>query len=232
MSEKRIRDYNNNDMGKLMELLGEWRYLLGISSQATERELILLTKFIKDSFQNLTYTDIKTTMMMALQGKLEIAFTPMINFSAKYISDAINEYGYLKSKFINSANELQQKKDLERKSPPKKYTPEERMNIFADIIKISHNMANEKGEVYDFESKIYKWLRDTKQIKMSQEDIDEAIKYGQNKFYNLHGYNYNAKEIDRETKIKKYGRENVVIKYFISTPLTKIFSYLKVDYFK
>lgn len=232
LSEKRIRNYNNQDMGKLLELIGEWRYLLGVSSQVSERELIIITKFIAESFSNLTYTDIKTTMMMALQGKLDIPFTPMVNFSAKYLSDAISDYLYKKSQFINSAAEKQHKKELreqaEKQTP---YTPKQKMTMFADIIKSIHHAANTHQEIIDFNGRIYKWLRNTKQIKLNQQDIDNAMKYGQHKYHKLYGY-ANAKDANKKDEmIKKYGRENVVVKYFLSTPLTQILSYLREEDF-
>jgi hypothetical protein len=229
LSEKRIRHYSNNDMAKLMELMGEWRFLLGVSSQASDRELIMMTKYVSESYPQLTYTDIRTTMMMAMQGKLDIAFTPMINFSAKYVSDCINDYCSHKSRFINEALHKQDKKDAKAENKPKNYTPEERMNIFASILTVAYNMAHNLNEVMDFENRIYKWLRHTKQIKMSQDDINEAIKYGESKYRKLYGAKRDEESPDR---IKKYGREHAVVKYFLSVPLSEIMSKINVEYFK
>jgi len=230
LSEKRIRHYTNTDMGSLMELIGEWRFLLGVSAQASERELIIMTKYVSESYPQLTYTDIRTTMMMALQGKLDIAFTPMVNFSAKYVSDCINDYLSHKSKFINEAANKQNLKQL-RNTKPKEYTPEERMNIFANILTVSYNMARNVNEIMDFDDRIYKWLRHTKQIKMSQEDIKEAMNYGHRKYQKIHGIKINSKQ-NSEEKIKRYGREHVVVKYFLAVPLSQIVAYLNVEYFK
>jgi hypothetical protein len=231
-SEKRIRQYDNTDMSKLMELIGEWRYLLGLTSQVSDKELIIMTKFVSNSFPQYTYTDIKTAMMMALQGKLDIPFTPLVNFSAKYIADALNEYGYIKSKFVNETIYKNDKK-LSSMGKPRKYTPEERMAIFADILSVTYKIAVEKGEVIDIDDKIYKWLRATNQLVMSKEEINEAVRYANDK-YNKDTLTQksNFYKVDKDTKLKKYGREHVIVKYFVSNPLTKILSYLKLDYFK
>lgn len=228
LSEKRIRHYTNTDMAKLMELIGEWRFLLGVSSQASERELIMMTKYVAESYPQLTYTDIRTTMMLALQGKLDIPFTPMVNFSAKYVSDCINDYTYTKSRFVNDALYKQSLKES-RNEKPKKYTPEERMNMFASILSVAYNMAQNLNEVMDFEDRIYKWLRYTKQVTMTQEDISEAMKFGEKKYQRVYGAN---RDTDSEHRIKKYGREHVVVKYFLSVPLSQIMSKLNTEYFK
>jgi hypothetical protein len=106
------------------------------------------------------------------------------------------------------------------------------MKMFAEIIKVSHRMAVENGEIYDFDSKIYKWLRDTKQIKMSQTDVNDAMRYGQAKFTKLYGLSTNQNNVNKEESIKKYGRENVVAKYFMTEPLSKILANLDINYFK
>ena len=216
-------------MAKLMEIMGEWRYLLGITSQASERELILMTKYVSESYPQITYTDVRTTMMMALQGKLDIPFTPMINFSAKYISDCINDYLHTKSRFINESINKQNLKEA-RNEKPKNYTPEERMEMFGSILSVAYNMAHNLNEVMDFEDRIYKWLRHTKQVRMSQEDINEAMKYGQHKYKKVYGANEEDKE-SAEYRIKKYGREHAVVKYFLSVPLSEIMSKLNTEYF-
>jgi hypothetical protein len=57
------------------------------------------------------------------------------------------------------------------------------------------------------------------------------MKYGQLKYKKVYG----ASEQDKETaeyRIKKYGREHAVVRYFLSVPLSEIMSKLNVEYFK
>lgn len=231
-SEKRIRDYKNQDMDKIVELIGEWRYLLGVSNQASERELIIFTKFIHENYPNLTYTDIRTTMMMAISGKIRIEFTPMVNFSAKYVGDCIAEYLNYKSRFVNDALLKNEQHERSKQKEVKPATPEEQYNNFKSILISCYNMVKQKGEMYDFEDRIYNWLRKTKQLKMNEEDVRRALDYGNKKFTKVYT-SPTKKDIEKKEQIiKKYGREHAVVQYFQGKLLTEIIANLSVDYFK
>jgi hypothetical protein len=230
-SEKRIGSYKNADMKVLVRLIGQWWLLSGVNNEANAKELIVIANYIHDNYQNLTYTDIELSMSMTINGSLIMEYEPFIRLSASYISKCINAYMKYKSMVVNEALQkteaYHQRKEVEKKH--QEITPEQRMQIFSEILETSYKMAKEKGEILDFESRMYSWLRATKQIRMSQPDVDEAINFGRTKYKKLYGDQPVNKP--KEDIIKKFGREHVVVRYFLETPLTKILEYLTPEYF-
>ncbi len=48
---KRIGQYTKEDMTKLVELMAHWRVLLGVTSDSTEIELVVICQFVYDNFK-------------------------------------------------------------------------------------------------------------------------------------------------------------------------------------
>lgn len=230
-SEKKIGDYNNNDMKSITRLLGEWWILSGVNQDANAKDLIIIGKFIHNNYPQLTYTDIFMSMTLSIKGELELSYEPFVRLSGQYISKCVNAYLIIKAKIVNDAvaktDEYYKRQELERPAQPT--TPQQRMESFASILETSYNMAHESSIVLDFESRIYTWLRSTKQIKMSQPDVDEALKKGKERYAKVYGNKHNKQPDD--SIIKKFGREHAVVKYFLETPITVIMDYLKIEYF-
>lgn len=231
-SEKKIGDYNNNDMKAIVRLIGEWWILSGVNQEANAKDLIVISKFIHSNFQQLTYTDISLSMTLSIKGELELAYEPFVRLSGQYISKCVNAYLQIKAKIVNeaAAKTEQYYKKMELDKPATPTTPEQRMESFKTILETSYKMAHESSIVFDFESRIYAWLRHTKQIKMSQSDVDEALKKGKERYTKVYGGQQNKPPDDNI--IKKFGREHVVVRYFLETPLTKIMDFLNSEYFK
>lgn len=51
--EKRIGDYDKEDMTKLVELMGKWRLLLGVNSEVTATELVEICRFVFQNFKKI-----------------------------------------------------------------------------------------------------------------------------------------------------------------------------------
>jgi hypothetical protein len=231
-SEKKIADYTNKDMNGIVRLLGEWWMLSGVNTEANAKDLIVMAKFVQMNFSHLTYTDIQLTMNMAIKGELDLDFEPYVRLSASFISKCINNYLQIKARVVNDAaaktDEYYKRKELEKTPTPT--TPEQKMEAFKGILESAYRMAHESSIVYDFESRIYAWLRATKQVKMDKNDVDDALKKGRERYSKVYGFD--AKKQPDENIIKKFGREHVVVTYMQATPLTKIFDYLNIEYFK
>ena len=58
-SLQKIQNYNSNEqMNKLVEVLGQWSFYLGLSEKVSDKELILNAQFIKENFGGLNIFDI------------------------------------------------------------------------------------------------------------------------------------------------------------------------------
>lgn len=241
-SEKKIGDYNVHDMKKLVEIMAQWRILLGVTSESTEQELVVICQFIYDNFKRFTLSDIKMAMNWSIAGKLDVGFVSQKNISSYYVSRALNSYEDVKRSIYNRIVEekhkhLQRLEDIESKS--KKFTPEEKANEFKELILSMYNSHINGKEFYDLGDMVYQWLKDTKLLDMDKKIIDTAIKYGIEKYMEERSSNSFRRNIintlqpdEVERKKKKYARQYMIMHYFNTvTTISEIINAIKPSQF-
>jgi hypothetical protein len=241
-SHKKIGDYKKEDMTKLVELMARWRLLLGVTSDSTEMELVVICQFVYDNFKHFTLPDVNMAMNWAISGKIDVGFVTQKNLSSFYVSKVLNAYEDLKRQIFNDFMERRerylQRAQIESKPT---VTLEEKANTFKDMIVGCYRTYKEDKPFYDFNDFIYNWLKSTGQIQATQEEINAAVFYGQEK-YREEKRQQNAANIlrqmknletpdNKDEKQKKYAREYMIMKYFDKYTLAEIVSKIKPSQF-
>jgi hypothetical protein len=223
-SEKKIGEFNRDDMTKLVEVMAQWRLLLGVTSDSTEAELIVICQFVYDNFKKFTLSDIKLAMNWTIAGKVEVGFVSQKNISSYYVSRALNGYEEVKRSIFNRMMEERNRylnRLEDQKSKQIVETPEEKADGFKEFILSMYNQHINGGVFYDLGDMVYDWLKKTNQLDRNAEVINAAIKFGHEKLMEekmsakFKNKLYDAiDEASDERKKKKYAREYMIRKYF------------------
>jgi len=238
---KRIEDFNHEDMKKLVEVMALWRHHLGVTSDPTEQELIVICQFVYDNFKRFTLADIRLAMNWAIAGKIDVGFVTQKNISSYYVSKALNAYGEAKRSIYN---ELMENRDriLERRSLEKsvQHTPAEKANQFREYIVSLYQGYKQGGYFYDIGDFAYNWLKKTNQLKLSKEHIDAAVAYGKQAASKIRQADAGsaaallrqsiAKE-SREQSEKRLAREYILMQYFDALSLPQIIDRISIKDF-
>lgn len=240
--EKRIGDFNKQDMTKLVEVMAQWRLLLGVTTESTDTELIVICQFVYDNFKKFTLSDIRLAMNWVISGKVEVGFVTQKNISSFYVSKAINAYEERKRHIFNDLMERRdrhiQRNQIEVKPEP---TQQDKANTFKDLILGMYKSHQDGQPFYDFGDFVYNWLKKTNQLRATPEDVNAAVFYGQEK-YRAERREEVAKNImrqlvnndtpdNKEERQKKYAREYMIIKYFEKNTIGEIISKINPNQF-
>lgn len=229
-SEKRIGDFTREDMTKLVEIMAQWRVLLGVTSDPTEQELIIICQFMYDNFKQYTLADVRLAMNWAIAGKLDIGFVSQKNISSYYVSRAMNAYDEAKRHIFNNLMEererhLSRQIELEKSKP----TPQEEAESFKGYAVSLYKSYNDGTNWYDISDIFYNWLKRTGQMNPTQKEIAEAVQYGKTRYMeDRQGDSLKdklTKTVEpqkKEEQQRKYAREYMIRLYFDKTPLGKI----------
>ena len=218
---KRIRDFNTNDELKpLIDLVGKWRYYIGIREELSQEELFMNITFIRENFNELNLVDIDQAINLSLKGDLEVDVEHYQNFTPLYISKILKAYKEYRGKVIFAIRERLNK--LENVS--KELTIEEKIEIAKSSLQTMYNQRKDK-RFYDYGGVTYDFIKRNELYPISKSLVDEAMKYGKKEQLNrsrdsaykdaLLGGNKNlndAREM-REAMIRSYARTYVVRKW-------------------
>lgn len=232
-------------MTELVELMAKWKVLLGAANEATSAELILICQFIYDNFKKFTLEDIKIAMNWAISGKIDMSFVSTKTISALYVSKALQFYEEEKKNVINKI--AADKASYERKQSiqtESKATPEEKANIFKDLLIDVYKNYKQHNKFQDFKDFVYSWLKNNKIFIPSKKLIQDAMIFGETK-------NRELKQLEKEDKSKvfsvikyfesqddeyrkkKFARQYIVTQFFDNIKnLQELLSYIKIEQFK
>lgn len=242
-SEKRIKDYNSEDMAELVKVMAQWRLLLGVTNDSTETELIVICQFIYDNFGKFTLADIRLAMNWSISGKIDVGFVTQKNISAFYISKCMQSYEARKMHLVNeiahNKHRYESRRDLDTKS---EVTPEYKCQVFKEYLISIYESYKENNTFWDTQESIYKWMKSTSQINPSKDEIDEALNYADVKLRKEKEERYMESVLKRikptsadqnpEEKRKKYAREYIVCKKFDEMDIIQLLKKVYVSYFK
>ena len=221
-TEKRIGDFTREDMTKLVELMAQWRLLLGVTSESSEHELIVIVQFMYDNFKKYTLADVRLAMNWAISGKTEVGFVTQKNISSFYVSKAVKAYDDEKRIIYNRLMAEREKylSKMDDINKPK-ITPLQKAESFKEMIVGMYESVETGGIFYDIGDMVYNWLKRTGQLKPSKEQIDAAVRYGQDRYYQEKEEKSLRQKLtdtidpmDKENRKKKYAREFIIMQYF------------------
>lgn len=236
--DKQIRYYDKEDMTKLVEVMAKWRVLLGVTSDSTHEELIVICQFVYDNFKNHTLSDIKLAMNWVVSGKVDIGFVSQKTISSYYISRAINAYDEEKRKLykkvIEQRNNYQNKLEMETKP---NFSPEQRADNFKKLILELYDSYKKGGFFLDFGDSVYNWIKRSKAMPLTQSLVDAAVKYGKDQFLEERKEESKKRLVkaiepeSREYREKKLARHYIILEYFKSTSIQAIINTIKPEHF-
>lgn len=240
MSEKRIGQFDRLDMESLVDVLANWRLMLGVTSDTTQEELIFITQFIYDNYKHLTLADIKTAKDWAIMGKIDVGFVTQKTFSSYYISRSINAYEDEKRRIINEIDFKKERYEMRKaiENPPE-IAPEQRMKSFQEHLVTMYQSYHEGGDPYDIGDIVYNWMKAEKISVPNQTEVHEAMIYATEKMREYKAerlkektkFSYEDEKSDENMK-KKFARSFVRNKIFEKYPLSELIKRIRIDYFK
>jgi len=239
LSEKRIGQFDRVDMADIVDLMAQWRLMLGVTTDTTQEELIFITQFIYDNYKHLTLSDLNIAKNWSILGRIDVGFVTQKTFSSYYVSRCINAYEEEKRKIINQIAQNKERYETRKAiDNPTPQSAEEKANSFKDHILTMYRASNEDRPIIDLADMVYNWLKAVGFLKLSDLEIKEAMLYATDRLreMNFQDNKLNAKnQFDPQTedmRKKKFAREYVINKVFKKLSVSDIVSKISIDYFK
>src|SRR5210317_1623219 len=86
-SLKRIKQFQSNDELKpLIDLIGKWRFYIGVKEELSQEELFMNVNFIRENFSELNLVDINQAINLSIKGTLNVDVEHYQSFTPLYIS--------------------------------------------------------------------------------------------------------------------------------------------------
>lgn len=238
-AEKKIGDFTREDMTKLVEIMAQWRVLLGVTSEPTEQELIIICQFMYDNFKKFTLADVRLAMNWAIGGRLDVGFVTQKNISSYYVSRVMNAYDDYKRHIFNDmmAEREKYKQRLEI-DKPRQQTPKEKAETFKDFVVSMYKAYQKDSLLYDVGDSLYDWIKRTGQLNPTKEEVQAAVEYGKEKYSEIMRER-NLRQIlseavdkkSKEEQQKKFAREYIIRLYFERYTLGDIIKKIELTQF-
>lgn len=173
---KKIRDFQtNDDLKPLIDLVGKWRYYIGIKEELSQEELYMNISFIRENFNELNIIDLDQAINLSLKGDLNVDVEHYQNFSPLYIAKILKAYKEYRCKIIYDIKE----KINKIKNTPKEPTIDEKIAIAKKSLYSLYNQRNDKN-FHDYGSVTFNFIKRNKLIVFSNELITESLNYAKN----------------------------------------------------
>ena len=161
----------------LIEIVGKWGFYLGISNKMNSDDILLICRFIKDTYGNLTIAELNLAMTLNMKGKLgKIDFFGQL--SPIYISNLLN--AYMDYKRENLKDLFGRAETKQPKSDVPKMSKEEEHKMVVDAILYEYGKYKDGKQVDDFFSIIYDFLKKTNRLNPSEEVVKNAEIHAKN----------------------------------------------------
>ncbi len=200
VNEKRIKEFKtNNELKPLIDLVGKWRFYVGIKEELTQDELLMNINFIRENFSDLNLFDIKEAIDLSLNGKLQVDVEHYQSFTPMYISRILTAYKKYRGNII-----VKIRKELEavELNKPKKFTNNEKLELTKDNLQVLYE-SKDSDSFYDYGSVAYNFIKKNKLVRFTKELVDEAMKFGKNNYTEMKRKSaYKDAVLDSENHLK------------------------------
>lgn len=177
-NEKRIGDFSSNeDLKPLIDLVGKWRYYIGVKEDLSKEEIFINVTFIRENFGELNLVDINEAIRLSLKGDLDTDVEHYQNFTPIYISKILLAYKKYRSDLVVT---VRQKITQRHNQLLSRVSNDERVDIAKKNLQSMYENRNEKS-FYDYGSVVYDFIRKNKLIKLTKELVDDAMAFGEKK---------------------------------------------------
>ena len=173
-SLKRINDFQSNDELKpLIDLIGKWRFFIGIKEELSQEELFMNVNFIRENFSEFNLIDINQAINLSIKGALNVDVEHYQSFTPLYISKILLAYKKYKGEVIfdirDSINKIEDK--------PKQLSIKDRIALTRASLNVLFEKRNDKN-FYDYGNVTYDFIKKNNLFKITKELVDKAMKYG------------------------------------------------------
>jgi len=160
----------------IIDVIGLWMANLGVMNSISDMEINMIATFIKDNYNSLTIDEIKKAISLSITNKLNCD-SELYNkaFSVKYVAKILEAYIEFKDRELADYRNRLESERMKKSDVPA--TPKEKMKISIDYFTNSYNDFVENNNI-DYLYVGYEFLKRTKKIKVTQLDVDNAIKNG------------------------------------------------------
>lgn len=221
---KKIRDFTSNDELKpLIDLIGKWRYYIGIKEELSQEELFVNLNFIRENFNELNLVDIKQAIDLSIKGDLEVEAEHYQNFTPLYISKILNAYKVYRGKVIYAIRDKVSKIENQPKEP----TLNEKVEITKTSLESMFSNREDK-RFYDYGGVTYDFIKRNSLLVFSKSLVEEAMEYGKKEsvkeirkstyadVIQSSNKNYNNAKEKKDSVIRNSARNYVVQKWLNS----------------
>lgn len=224
-NDRKIRDFKtNDDLKPLIDLIGKWRYFIGVRENLTKEELFMNITFIRENFSELNLVDIEQAINLSIKGDLEVDIEHYQSFTPLYIAKILNAYKSYRSSLVVDIRKKLEKIDDEDKPP---LGDKERLALAKNSLRAVYKNKSDES-FHDFGSIWYNFVKKNDLMKFTKELVDEALEFGKkyssneirNAFMkdvinNSHNNTENAR-LKRESMERQSARNFVVRKWLNS----------------
>jgi hypothetical protein len=221
---KKIRDFkSNDDLKPLIDLVGKWRFYIGIKEELSQEELFMNLNFIRENFSELNLVDINQAIDLSIKGDLDVEVEHYQSFTPLYISRILKSYKEYRNKVIFAIREKVNKIE----SVPKELTLNEKVDITKTSLKSMYSNREDK-RFYDYGGVTYDFIKRNNLLVFSKALVEEAMNFGKkNSIKEIRkstyadviqksNKNYNNAKEKRESIIRNSARNYVVQKWLNS----------------
>jgi hypothetical protein len=221
---RKIRDFDSNeDLKPLIDLIGKWRFYIGIKEELSQEELFMNLNFIRENFSELNIVDINQAIDLSIKGDLQVDVEHYQSFTPLYISKILKAYKEYRGKVIYAIRDKIEK--VENK--PIELTIDEKIEITKKSL-ISVFSNREDKRFYDYGGVTYDFIRRNKLLVFSKSLVDEAMRYGKKNSLNeirkstyadvIQNSNKNYKDAtEKKEAIVRSSARNYVVQKWLST---------------
>lgn len=175
---KKIESYSSNeDLEPLIDLVGKWRYYIGVKEELSKEEIFMNVTFIRENFGELNIVDINQAINLSLKGVLSVDVEHYQNFTPIYISRILRAYKTYRAKTMV---DIRQRITEYKAKKSTNVSVDEKYKIAIENLKSMYESKDDKN-FYDYGSIVYDFIKKNKLVTMTKESIDEAFNYGKKK---------------------------------------------------
>jgi hypothetical protein len=169
----RVSEITKADAERLIEVVGKWGFYMGTSNRLSSEDILVICKFIRETYGQLRINEINLAINLNLKGSLG-NHEYFGHLSPLYISGVLNSYIDYKSEMLKP---LLQRREKESYTAPPPLTQSEQYEMICTALRSQYNNFQKGKDIVDAFSIIYDFLEKSGRITITPELDELATNY-------------------------------------------------------
>jgi hypothetical protein len=170
-----IREISTNDeLAPLIDVIGKWRFYLGIKEEPSKQEMIINTNFVRENFGALRIGDIHEAINLSVAGKLDCDNEAYNNFSPLYIGRILNAYNEYRNQIIG---QVKRQISIQESKKASELSQDEKNQLWKTSFLSAWNIVKSGGFFEDYGHSWYDYIKKNKLVTNSKELTENALEY-------------------------------------------------------